>query len=104
MTGTMSDTRYLDAAYEIGSRLAGEALWSGARCNWLGDAMEFVEGQWQVVHRTCGVSLYDGTSGIALFLSRLAATVNEQGGDPVLRATARGALAQAASRLDALPA
>lgn len=98
----MPDASYLDAAVAIGERLAGEALWSGARCNWLGDAMEFVDGDWHVVHRSCGVSLYDGTSGIALFLARLLAATGSN--DPVLHATAEGALAQAASRLTSLPA
>jgi lantibiotic modifying enzyme len=103
MTGTKANIRFLEAAGAIGARLAGEALWSGRRCNWLGDAMEFVDGQWQVVHRTCGVSLYDGTAGIALFLSRLVAVEGDHRGDSVLRATARGALMQANSRLHALP-
>ena len=92
--------RFLDAAHAIARRLCAEALWSGARCNWLGDAMEYVDRDWRVVHRACGTTLYDGTSGIALFLSRVAAET----GDDIVRATARGALEQCTSRMHDVPA
>ncbi len=92
--------RYLDAAHAIARRLCADALWSGARCNWLGDAMEYVDRDWRVVHRACGTTLYDGTSGIGLFLARVAAET----GDDVVRATARGALEQCVSRMHDLPA
>ncbi len=92
--------RYLEGASAIARRLCADAIWSGARCNWLGDAMEYVDRDWRVVHRACGTTLYDGTSGIALFLSRVAAET----GDDVVRATARGALEQCLSRMHDLPA
>lgn len=81
-------TSFLETAASIGARLIGEAIWHEDRCNWLGDSMEYVDHGWRVVHKACGVSLYDGTSGIALFLARLYRAT----GDPLLRTTAIGAL------------
>ena len=91
--------RFLDTALTIGRRLCGEAIWHADRCNWLGDSMEFVENEWRVVHRACGASLYDGTSGIALFLARLARAT----GDRRLRTTARAALRHALGQVSSLP-
>ena len=85
----MSDrSEWIETAAAIGARLVANAIWHEDRCTWLGDAMEFVDGEWRVVHRTCGVALYDGTSGVALFLGRLYRAT----GDPLVRATALGAL------------
>jgi lantibiotic modifying enzyme len=47
-----------------------------------------------------GTNLYDGTAGIGLFLARLAALT----ADPIIRATAEAALAQALTAVDALAA
>jgi lantibiotic modifying enzyme len=85
---------FLDAAAAIGARLCRDAVWDGARCNWLGDMLEPLGGAWTVVHRAMGPTLYDGTAGIALFLARLHALA---GGRP-FRAAAEGALRQAVSR------
>jgi lantibiotic modifying enzyme len=79
---------WIETAAAIGARLVAEAIWHEERCTWLGDSMEYVDDDWRVVHRTCGVTLYDGTGGIALFLARL----HRATGDPLVRATARGAL------------
>lgn len=62
--------------------------------------MEPHGGQWVAVHRAMGPLLYDGSAGIGLFLARLARI----SGDPIVRATAEGALAQASSAADALAA
>ena len=90
---------FLDTAWRIGAQLAREAIWDGDRCNWLGDSMELAFNQWQVVHKSFGPDLYNGTSGIALFLAQL----NRYRPDPLLAATARGAVRQALSRLDDIP-
>jgi lantibiotic modifying enzyme len=90
---------FLDAAITLGSQLCRDAIWSGGRCNWMGDSMEFVDGSWTIAHRALGPCLYDGTSGIALFLSRL----YRQTGDPIHRKTATAAARQASSRLDDVP-
>jgi type 2 lantibiotic biosynthesis protein LanM len=92
----MANTKYLETADAIGARLCRDAIWSGERCNWLGDSMEFVELRWQVIHRTFGPDFYNGTSGIALFLAHLFV----QTGDPMFRKTAEGALQCAISRLE----
>ena len=95
-----SDTTFLDAADFIGARLCRDALWDGARCNWLGDSMEFVGGQWVVAHRAFGPDLYGGTSGIALFLAELYKLTGER----LFRQTAAGGARHALSRLEDTPA
>jgi type 2 lantibiotic biosynthesis protein LanM len=93
------DEAFLDTAAFLGRRLCRDALWSGDRCNWLGDSMEFVDGAWRVVHRALGPDLYGGTSGIALFL----ATLHRWTGEPLFRQTAKGAIAHALSRTEEIP-
>lgn len=55
----------------IGQRLCDEAIRDGGSAVWLGDAKEHIAGRWEVVHRSVGGDLYDGTAGIGLFLTRL---------------------------------
>jgi lantibiotic modifying enzyme len=62
---------FLETAASIGSRLCSEAVLHDGRCTWLGDDVDFIDGDWQVVNRTVGGELYSGTSGIAVFLARL---------------------------------
>lgn len=87
---------FLETANRIGVRLCRDALWDGARCNWLGDSMEYVGNAWTVTQRTFGPDLYSGTSGIALFLARLFGLTQER----LYRTTAEGGLRQAWSRLE----
>src|SRR5262245_24010998 len=87
---------FLRGADRIAAKLCREALWAGARCNWLGDSMEVVNRAWQVAHRTFGPDLYSGTSGIALFLIRLFHLTGEK----LFRVTGEGALQHALSKLD----
>lgn len=89
---------FLEAANLIGARLCRDALWDGARCNWLGDSMEFVDSAWTVAYRAFGPEVYSGTSGIALFLARLFGLTTER----LYRTTAEGGLQQAWSRLNDL--
>jgi len=91
--------RFLDVAWSIGTRLCRDAIWDGNRCNWLGDSMEAHGGEWKVAHKSFGGELYSGTSGIALFLAQL----HRMRPDPLLAQTARGAIAQALSRVDDMP-
>ena len=81
---------FLSTAAAIGDALCREALWWGDRCTWLGDDLIGDEDA-LLVHRTVGGSLYTGTSGIALFLARLAAIT----GDRLHADAARGAITQA---------
>jgi type 2 lantibiotic biosynthesis protein LanM len=91
-----SNSAFLEAANTIASKLCRDALWSDDRCNWLGSAMEFVDNNWSVVHRAAGSSLYDGTSGIGLFLARLFKRSPER----LYKVTAIGAIQQALSRFE----
>jgi lantibiotic modifying enzyme len=92
--------RFLVAAERISCRLCRDAIWASGRCGWLGWAMEPRAGQWVTAFRAAGTNLYDGTSGIGLFLARVACLT----GDPIIRATAEAALAQALTAVDALAA
>lgn len=96
---TEADTTFLDVADFLGARLCRDALWDGARCNWLGDSMEFVGGQWVVAHRAFGPELYSGTSGVALFLAEL----HKLTGEGLFRLTAEGGARQALSCLEETP-
>jgi type 2 lantibiotic biosynthesis protein LanM len=92
--------RFLETAEHIGRRLCRDAVWAEGRCNWLGWTLEPRGGQWMTAYRAMGSNLYDGTSGIGLFLARLASAT----GDPIIRDTARAALAQALTAVDGLAA
>src|SRR5215467_1109411 len=92
---TSSRNQYLETAVRIGARICRDAIWSGRRCNWLGDSMEKLDGSWKVAHRALGPDLYGGTSGIALFLDRLHAFTGER----LFQETAQGAILQACSRI-----
>lgn len=92
--------RFLEAAWSIGTLLCRDAIWDHDRCNWLGDSMEAHAGEWKVAHRSFGPELYSGTSGIALFLAQL----RRFRADEVIAQTARGALRQALSRAEEIPA
>jgi hypothetical protein len=94
---------FLHTAQAIASRLSQEAVWHEARCNWLGaEPMIFnlAGGQPVMSYRALGPDLYNGTSGVALFLAELHTAT----GDVAARRVALGAIAQALSRVDALPA
>jgi|SRR5579862_245710 len=84
---------YLDIAGRIAARLCRDALWSRGRCNWTADFLD----DDSVAHAALGPNLYAGTSGIALFLARMAHATGER----IFQLTAVGALRQA---LDQLPA
>jgi lantibiotic modifying enzyme len=81
---------FLSTAASIGDALCREALWWGDRCTWLGDDLIGDEDAY-LVHRTVGGSIYTGTAGIAIFLTRLAALT----GDRLHVDTAKAAILQA---------
>jgi type 2 lantibiotic biosynthesis protein LanM len=82
---------FLEIAHRIGARLCRDALWSEGRCNWTG---QYMDGE-TLAYAALGSAIYSGTSGIALFLWRLA----EATGDRIVRLTAHAALRQALSTL-----
>jgi lantibiotic modifying enzyme len=89
---------FLEAAARLADRLCRDAVWDADQCNWLGWAMTPVGHTWALAYRAQPPNLYDGTSGIALFLARVYA----QTADPVVRATALGAITCSQRRADAL--
>src|SRR5579864_6071112 len=82
---------YLETAERIGARLCRDALWHQGRCNWTAD---FLDGD-GTAHGALGSNLYNGTSGIALFLWRLATLTGER----IFRLTAEAALRRALGKL-----
>jgi lantibiotic biosynthesis protein len=85
------NTASLEIAERIGTRLCRDALWSNCRCNWTGP---YMEGE-VMAYGSLGPEIYSGTSGIALFLWRLAVAT----GDRIISLTALGALRQALSKM-----
>ena len=84
----MHEPSFLETADRIGNRLCRDALWCGDRCNWLGWGLEVVGSAWTPVYRAQSGTVYDGTSGIALFLGRLYSITE----DPLQKMAALGAL------------
>ncbi len=94
-----SSKAFLRTAEAIANRLSQEAVWHGDRCNWLGAEpvdLNLADRQPKLSYRALGPELYDGTSGVALFLAELHAAT----GDVGARRTALGAICQALSRVD----
>jgi len=84
----------LQEAIRIGHFLCAEALWLGDRCTWISDDADDAGGSLTAFARSMNASLYDGTLGVAAFLTVLA----EQGAQPAFVDTAAGALRHALSQ------
>jgi class II lanthipeptide synthase len=82
---------FLATAERIGARLCRDAVWYEGRTNWTSD---FLDGD-GIAHGALEPDLYSGTSGIALFLWRLAKVTGER----IFRVTAEAALQQALARM-----
>lgn len=87
----------------IGLRLARQALWHCAACNWLGrdwrqDPAQRGRGPCEITS-PLDPGLYSGGAGIGLFLAQLYARV----GEPVLAVTARGAIEGSLKSLEVNP-
>jgi lantibiotic modifying enzyme len=93
-----SDDAFLAAACSIGRRIVGDAVWHHGVCSWVG-AVADPTPPWRAQYRALDPVLYDGTAGVGLFLSLLAAAT----GEAAVRRTAIGALRHAISRASALP-
>ena len=78
---------FIDTAARIGARLCRDAIWHEDRCTWTTDANRDDE----VRHVAMGPDLYEGTSGVALFMTRLA----KASGDRMFDETAQGAILHA---------
>jgi hypothetical protein len=104
--GGPSQTDFADMALRIGDRLTRTAIWHNDLCTWLGPVegnelaskatdLPMREGRipsWAAL----GPALYDGSSGIALFLAELYRAT----GEVRMRDTARGAMAYALQRTE----
>jgi lantibiotic modifying enzyme len=71
-----SSDGFLKTADKIGSYLCSSAFWAGSRCNWIGRSLEGgitlkPNSLLPLANKSLGPEIYDGTSGIALFLSSL---------------------------------
>jgi len=91
---------FLELAGRLGDEIAGSAIWSDGRCNWVGafprDESR-MSGRAEMV--ALGPDLYGGTSGVALFLAEAGVSLDDGG----LQATALGAIRLAleqAGRID----
>jgi type 2 lantibiotic biosynthesis protein LanM len=94
---TAHQSRFLETADRIGSRLCRDAIWADRHCNWLGGSLDSATGS--PVYRVlgpsvrnplAGVCLYEGTAGIALFLAQLFSFTR----DSIHKCTLEGALNQ----------
>ncbi|MEM6686530.1 MAG: lanthionine synthetase LanC family protein [Bacteroidota bacterium] len=79
---------YIKTAHNIGKYLAKEALWYKDMCNWTGHEVAPVGDNYETVVKACGIELYSGLTGIALFLAEL----YEKTQDPIILHTLNGAL------------
>jgi len=95
-----SSPSFPETALMIGRRLCDDALWSNGRCTWLGPPENNHPGAHVGVPLAdVGPALYEGTAGIALFLSELAVRT----GDARARRAAIGAVRQALARCADVP-
>ena len=96
-TGNTDSERFLRAASRLGVLLCDAAYWNrpAGRCGWLGRTQDLAAFSTSSTPRplaaTLGPDLYNGLSGIALFLAELFA----QTSDELFRRTALGAIAGA---------
>lgn len=84
----LADAQLWDETLAIGNRLCADALWHGPACTWITDDADDHHGQLAAFARSMNGSLYDGTLGVAAYLTQLAG----HSGDKVHRDTAIGAL------------
>jgi len=83
------DTEFLAAAGELGHRIADSAISFEGRCNWIGAVPDAPrQSEFFVAHAALGTDLYEGTSGVALFLAEAGVKLD----DARLRATALEAI------------
>src|SRR5215218_4946807 len=80
---------FLEAAAGLARRITDAAVWADGRCNWVGAlGREQALSSGHAAVAALGPDLYEGTSGVALFLAEAAVRLDE----PRLRATALGAI------------
>ncbi|WP_298517067.1 lanthionine synthetase LanC family protein [uncultured Kordia sp.] len=87
---------YVKTAHNIGKYLAKEALWYKDMCNWTSHEVAGVGGKFETVVKACGIELYSGLTGIALFLTEL----YDKTQDPIILHTLNGTLKTIYSNLE----
>ena len=95
-------TDFLHAARAVGDRLCQSAFWSEDRCNWVGvfeSGHGGTDGEREL--RALGPELYDGSSGVALFLAALYQATEEGVYGQTAKAAAWNSLDRVADRASA---
>ncbi len=94
---------FLKTADAIGSEICNRAYWASSRCNWIGPALDDLpinaEPSYKISNKALSSEIYDGTAGIALFLSNLYYLTRRE----KYKDTAEGALRHALSRVRDTP-
>ena len=93
------DEIFLKSADIIGSQLCDKAIWSDQLCGWMGRSMDGTSSSYVSTNRALGPELYDGTSGIALFLAYLYKYKRNES----YRKTAIGSINQSLSLIKDIP-
>lgn len=89
----------LATAGGIADHLCRAAFFHDGRCNWCGTILDGDDDSEALVYRTLGPDLYEGASGIALFLGETFLRL----GDRRFRQAAEGGIARALDRLESIP-
>ena len=83
---------FLDVAGRLANQIADSAVWFEERCSWTGARPDAPRGAGYLATQSAlGPDLYEGTSGVALFLAEAGVRLD----DARLRATALGAVSHA---------
>lgn len=97
------DKEFLETARSIGKKLCQKAFWYGSRCNWIEKSIDdiVIAQDGSVVSKALSSEIYEGTSGIALFLSNIYSFDDRR--DPEYKITAEAAISQALDRVQDIP-
>jgi hypothetical protein len=75
----LSPRTYLDQATSIGRSIVKDAVWHQSQCNWVGASPpEKVSGVRGITYVALGPDLYNGSSGIGLFLGELGSVTGDR--------------------------
>jgi lantibiotic modifying enzyme len=89
---------FAKVAEDIGRQLCQKAYWHDLRCNWIGRSIDDMVATGSAAAKALSPELYEGTSGIALFMLNLYLAGGRNDGE--CRKAAEGAINQAISGLD----
>lgn len=98
-----AEKEFLETARNIGKRLCQKAFWYNSQCNWVERSIDdiVIARDGSVVSKALSSEIYEGTSGIALFLSNLYSFDDRK--DPEFKITAEAAISQALDRAQDIP-